>query len=96
MNIIYTPSPLLKEVKFRNESLPVVIRVNKFDEKAAEDFSKSVMRAQNTGQPVLPVVIDSYGGPAPHGEAIWRISREKRLTADVAGPARVGRAAGVE
>ena len=62
MNSIYTPSPLLKEVKFRNESLPVVIRVNKFDEKAAEDFSKSVMRAQNTGQPVLPVIIDSYGG----------------------------------
>jgi len=62
MNIIYTPSPLLKEVKFRSESLPVVIRVNKFDEKAAEDFSKAVARAQNTGQPVLPVIIDSYGG----------------------------------
>ena len=62
MNIIYTPSALLKEVKFRSESLPVVIRVNKFDEKAAEDFSKSVARAQNTGQPVLPVIIDSYGG----------------------------------
>ena len=62
MNIIYTPSALLKEVKFRNESLPVVIRVNKFDEKAAQEFSKDVARAQNTGQPVLPVIIDSYGG----------------------------------
>ena len=62
MNIIYTPSPLLKEVKFRSESLPVVIRVNKFDEKAAQEFSKDVARAQNTGQPVLPVIIDSYGG----------------------------------
>ena len=62
MNIIYTPSALLKEVKFRSESLPVVIRVNKFDEKGAEDFSKSVAAAQNTGQPVLPVIIDSYGG----------------------------------
>jgi ATP-dependent Clp protease, protease subunit len=62
MNIIYTPSALLKEVKFRSESLPVVIRVNKFDEKAAEEFSKSVARAQNTGQPVVPVIIDSYGG----------------------------------
>jgi len=62
MNIIYTPSALLKEVKFRSESLPVVIRVNKFDEKAAEEFSKSVARAQNTGQPVLPIIIDSYGG----------------------------------
>jgi len=62
MNIIYTPSALLKEVKFRSESLPVVIRVNKFDEKSAQEFSKDVARAQNTGQPVLPVIIDSYGG----------------------------------
>lgn len=62
MNIIYTPSPLLKEVKFRSESLPVVIRVNKFDEKSADDFSKAVARAQNTGQPTLPIIIDSYGG----------------------------------
>ena len=62
MNIIYTPSHLLKEVKFKNENLPVVIRVNKFDEKAAEEFSKEMARAQNTGQPVVPVIIDSYGG----------------------------------
>ena len=62
MNIIYTPSPLLKEVKFRSENLPVVIRVNKFDEKAADEFSKSMAMAQNTGQPVVPVIIDSYGG----------------------------------
>ena len=62
MNIIYTQSPLLKEVKFKNENLPVVIRVNKFDEAAAKDFSKEVTRAQNTGQPTLPVIIDSYGG----------------------------------
>ena len=62
MNIIYTPSPLLKEVKFRSENLPVVIRVNKFDDKAAEEFSKEMALAQNTGQPVVPVIIDSYGG----------------------------------
>jgi ATP-dependent Clp endopeptidase proteolytic subunit ClpP len=62
MNIIYTPSALLKEVKFRSENLPVVIRVNKFDEKAAQEFSKDVARAQNTGQPTLPIIIDSYGG----------------------------------
>jgi len=62
MNIIYTPSALLKEVKFRSESLPVVIRVNKFDEKAADEFSKAVARAQNTGQPLVPIIIDSYGG----------------------------------
>ena len=63
MNIIYTPSPLLKEVKFRNDNLPVIIRVNKFDESSAKDFSTQMMKAQNTGQPVVPVIIDSYGGP---------------------------------
>ena len=62
MNIIYTPSPLLKEVKFRNDNLPVIIRVNKFDESSAKDFSTQMMKAQNTGQPVVPVIIDSYGG----------------------------------
>tara|TARA_R110000824_G_scaffold13888_6_gene59746 strand:- start:21 stop:629 length:609 start_codon:yes stop_codon:yes gene_type:complete len=62
MNIIYTPSALLKEVKFRNENLPVVIRVKEFTEKSAEEFSRAVARAQNTGQPVLPIIIDSYGG----------------------------------
>ena len=44
------------------DDLPVVLRVRKFDEAAAKEFSSLVSRAQNTGQPVLPIIIDSYGG----------------------------------
>ncbi len=53
-------SSLIKEVELRKN--PVIIRVNKFDEKAAKDFQDQVALAHNTGQKVIPVVIDSYGG----------------------------------
>lgn len=52
-------------IKAKNDDLleaPVVIEVNKFDEKAASDFRDQISDAHNTGQPVIPVVIDSYGG----------------------------------
>ena len=61
MNVLKTFSPLLKEAKLIDD-LPVVIRVQKFDGTAAKEFSKLVGKAQNTGQPVLPIIIDSYGG----------------------------------
>ena len=61
MNVIKKFSPLLKEPKLVDD-LPVVIRVNKFDEAAAKAFSNAVTKAHNTGQPILPIVIDSYGG----------------------------------
>ena len=53
-------SPLLKEWELRKN--PVIIRVNKFDEQSAKDFSHSMASAHNTGQKVIPVIIDSYGG----------------------------------
>jgi len=61
MNIIKKFSPLLKEPKLIDD-LPVAIRVRKFDETSAKEFSNLMMKAQNTGQPVVPVIIDSYGG----------------------------------
>jgi len=61
MNILKHFSPLLKEPKLVDD-LPVVIRLTKFDETSAKGFTSAVMKAQNTGQPVLPVIIDSYGG----------------------------------
>ena len=61
MNIIKYFSPLLKE-KELIDGLPVVIRVRKFDEAAAKEFSEQMSKAQNTGQPIVPVIIDSYGG----------------------------------
>ena len=41
---------------------PVVIRVNSFDETSAKEFSEQMSKAHNTGQPFIPIVIDSYGG----------------------------------
>ena len=48
MNVIKNFSPLLKDKEFI-EDLPVVIRVRKFDESAAKEFSDAVSKAQNTG-----------------------------------------------
>ena len=43
-------------------SLPVVITVNKFDETSAKEFVSHMISAHNSGQDVIPVFIDSYGG----------------------------------
>ena len=43
---------------------PLIIRVNDFDEEALEEFEKEFDEAHATGQAVIPVVIDSYGGSA--------------------------------
>ena len=61
MNVIKYFSPLLKEPTLQ-DNLPTIIRVRKFDDPAAKEFSNLMMKAQNTGQPVVPVIIDSYGG----------------------------------
>ena len=53
-------SPLIKEVELRKP--PVIIRVNKFDEDSAKKFSLDMAAAHNSGQKIIPVVIDSYGG----------------------------------
>lgn len=60
MQVIKDISKRLSEVELRVE--PVVIRVNKFDEEAARKFDHAMSVAQSTGQPLVPVVIDSYGG----------------------------------
>lgn len=60
MNVIRDISKLIGEVELRKQ--PVVIRVNKFDEEAANKFSAAMSEAHSTGQPIIPVIIDSYGG----------------------------------
>ena len=52
--------PLLSKAELRFP--PIIVRVNKFTEESADAFSEAMSAAQNTGQPVIPVVIDSYGG----------------------------------
>ena len=53
-------SPQIKEFELNNN--PVIVTVNKFDEESAQDFRNKVALGHNTGQKVIPVVIDSYGG----------------------------------
>ena len=60
MKWITNISPLIKEFELRKN--PIIIRVNKFDKESAKKFSQEVAQAHNTGQKVIPVVIDSYGG----------------------------------
>lgn len=54
-----TPEPI-KSCKFRDD--PVTAHVNDFDDSSAKDFRETVNEANNTGQPILPVVISSNGG----------------------------------
>jgi len=60
MKTTKTFSSLLKEPGLLVD--PVVVRVNDFTNKAAKDFQIAMNKAHNTGQPVIPVIIDSYGG----------------------------------
>jgi ATP-dependent Clp protease, protease subunit len=53
-------SSLIKEFELRKN--PVIIRVNKFTEDSAKTFQNEIAQAHNTGQKIIPVVIDSYGG----------------------------------
>ncbi len=43
-------------------NLPVIIRVNEFNEESATKFAEEMDKAHNTEQPIIPIVIDSYGG----------------------------------
>ena len=52
--------PKIKEIELRKQ--PVIIRVNKFTEDSAKKFQQEIAQAHNTGQKVIPIVIDSYGG----------------------------------
>jgi ATP-dependent Clp protease, protease subunit len=52
--------PKIRELELRHN--PVMIRVNKFTEESAAEFATKMALAHNTGQSVIPIVIDSYGG----------------------------------
>ena len=53
-------APQIKEFELNNN--PIIVTVNKFDEESAIEFRNKVSLAHNTGQKIVPVVIDSYGG----------------------------------
>ena len=60
MNWTTSMDPKIKDLELRHN--PVIIRVNKFNEDSAKEFSAQMALAHNTGQNIIPIVIDSYGG----------------------------------
>ncbi len=60
MHYITDISPLIKEIELRQD--PVIITVNEFTEESAKKFQDQMSVAQNSGQKVVPVEIDSFGG----------------------------------
>ena len=53
-------SPLVKEIELRQQ--PVIITVNEFTEESVQKFNEQMCHAQNSGQKVIPIEIDSFGG----------------------------------
>jgi len=47
---------------FELRQSPVIITVNEFTEESALSFRSQMCEAMNSGQKIIPVVIDSYGG----------------------------------
>ena len=64
MKSCYELDPILFTKKSVLESLemPVVVRVKEFKEDSVKDFAENMSKAHQTSQPVIPIVIDSYGG----------------------------------
>ena len=60
MHYVTEISNLIKEIELRNN--PVIITVNQFNEEETRKFAEMMCQAQNSGQKVIPVEIDSFGG----------------------------------
>lgn len=59
----YEIDPSIKIRKFDELcDVPGFVYVNKFDEESAKTFSTAIREAEQRNQPVVPIVIDSYGG----------------------------------
>lgn len=59
---------------------PLVVRVTKFDEESAETFAKQMSAADDTGQPFIPIIIDSYGGDPYSLQAMRDVISSARAT----------------
>lgn len=54
--------PLIKAKTIDLVDAPVVVVVNTFDDDGVKSFREDMDKAHHSGQPVIPVLIDSYGG----------------------------------
>lgn len=63
MRNLLTVDPRIRINKIRDFiDEPITIYVNEFDEEAVLDFEEDMDKAHNTNQPIIPIVIDSFGG----------------------------------
>jgi len=60
MNFLTEVSSLIKTLELKHE--PIIITVNEFTEESASEFGAAISLAHNTGQNVIPIIIDSFGG----------------------------------
>ena len=60
MHYITEISPLVKEMELRQD--PTIITINDFTEESSKKFQDQMSVAQNSGQKVVPIEIDSFGG----------------------------------
>ena len=60
MQCIHDIDKHIKEIELRQD--PIIIQVSDFNEEEAKKFRSLISLAHNTGQKVIPVIIDSYGG----------------------------------
>jgi ATP-dependent Clp protease protease subunit len=54
--------PLIRAKHAELLDMPQIVLVQKFTEEGVKEFRDQMERAHNTGQPLIPIVIDSYGG----------------------------------
>ena len=54
--------PRIRAKKSELIAEPVVVHVQKFDDEGVKDFREQMEKANHSGQPVIPILIDSYGG----------------------------------
>ena len=62
MKKIVKTDPRILAKDFDANNAAIIIHVNEFTEKAAKAFSDEFSKAHSLRQPIIPVVIDSYGG----------------------------------
>jgi len=62
MKVLMGKDPYIKPIMNDLIDKPIVIRVGDITDAAARDFSKLMTDAHNTGQTIIPVIVDSYGG----------------------------------
>lgn len=60
IRVNYTIDDALSETELKLQ--PKVIWVTEFDSESAKDFATDMHQAHQTGQSVIPIVIDSFGG----------------------------------